>query len=69
MNALTPPQIAMDFPADIAVGKPVHEMSRAEVFTELQSYKPLTAKDVRTDEPWLERRRRLWLRLSRLNAY
>jgi len=52
------------FPADTAVGPAVGGMSKAEVMVELQRYKPLTAKDVRTDEPWLERRRRLWRRLD-----
>jgi len=60
--------VALDaFPADIAVGPPVGGMSKAEVMVELQSYKPLTARDVRTDEPWMERRRRLWQRLDRFN--
>jgi hypothetical protein len=65
MSSLTP--IATDFPADIAVGPPVREMSKSEVWNELQSYKPRTAADVRHDEPWLERRRRLWQRLDRFS--
>ena len=56
------------FPADIAVGPPIGGMSRAEIMVELQGYKPRTAKDVRTDEPWLERRRRLWRRLDAWTA-
>jgi len=56
------------FPADTALGLPVHTLSKSEIMIELQSYKPRTAVEVRTDEPWLERRRRLWQRLDRFNS-
>jgi len=56
------------FPADIVLGDPVNTMSKSGIMVELQRYKPHTAADVRTDEPWLERRRRLWQRLDRINS-
>ena len=55
------------FPADTLYGPPVNTMTKSEVMVELQIYKPRTLKEVHTDEPWMERRRRLWHRSDWFN--
>ncbi len=52
------------FPADTAIGQPVHTLSKPEIMVELQSYKPKTTAEVQCYEPWMKRRQALWRRLD-----
>jgi hypothetical protein len=54
--------------AEEALGPPPSTMTLAQITVELQSYKPLTAADVRRDPIFLARRAELWRRLDYLRA-